>query len=129
MLHRLGYPTLFVRDQDKALDFYVNKLGFEKRAENRAYGVRFILIGLPGQDVGISLWKGTPSPPTDVAMGGNHGSWAFTTDNVEKTFEELKARGVRFEQEKPVVASFGTYATFADPDGNRHTIVQARAPA
>jgi len=60
MLKQVTYVTLFVRDQDKALDFYINTLGFEKREENPAGRVRFVTVGLKGQDLQVVLWPGTP---------------------------------------------------------------------
>ncbi len=60
MLKQVTYVTLFVRDQDKALDFYINTLGFEKREENPAGRVRYVTVGLKGQDLQLVLWPGTP---------------------------------------------------------------------
>jgi catechol 2,3-dioxygenase-like lactoylglutathione lyase family enzyme len=123
MLKKLNYATLFVRDQDKALDFYVNTLGFEKRGDNTLPGgPRFLTVGLPGQNVEIVLWKGTPVTPKDAAPGGSGGAWALETDDCQKEFEQLASRGVKFEQAKPVEAYGAVYATFADPDGNRFMI-------
>ena len=128
MIQKLNYATLFVRDQDQALDFYVNALGFRKRFDNIAYGARFVLVGLEGQEVGIVLWKGTPTRPSDAPMGGSGGAWTFETDDIQKTFERLKLRGVTFEQAKPTEVPFGLFAIFTDPDGNRLMVQQRRAP-
>ena len=127
MIQNLDYATLFVRDQDRALDFYVHVLGFQKRADNTAYGARFILVGLEGQAVGIVLWKGTPTRPPDAPMGGSGGAWTFETQDLQSTFDRLKAQGVRFEQETPTETPFGRSAVLLDPDGNRLMILQRAA--
>lgn len=127
MIQKLNYATLFVRDQEKALDFYVNALGFQKRSDNTAYGARFLLVGLEGQEVGIVLWKGTPTRPPDAPMGGSGGAWTFETDDLQKTFEQLKAQGVKLEQPEPAETPFGRYAIVTDPDGNRLMILQRKA--
>jgi catechol 2,3-dioxygenase-like lactoylglutathione lyase family enzyme len=51
VLTGVRYVTLFVSDQDRALDYYTNVLGFEKRVDNPAPGgERFLGVGLEGQD-------------------------------------------------------------------------------
>src|ERR1051326_6216303 len=61
MLDKVVYVTVFIKDQDKALDFYTNVLGFEKRVENPTLGgPRFLTVGLRGQDLQLVLWPGTP---------------------------------------------------------------------
>ena len=67
MLERLVYATLFVSDQDRALDFYTNVLGFEQRADNpTADGPRFLAVGVKGQDFLLVLWPGTPGQAEPV---------------------------------------------------------------
>ena len=61
MLERLVYTSVFVSDQDRALDFYTNVLGFEQRADNPTPdGPRFLTVALKGQDFQLVLWPGTP---------------------------------------------------------------------
>ena len=61
MLKKVVYSALFVSDQDKALDFYTNVLGFEKRIDNPTPdGPRFLTVAVPGQDFELVLWPGTP---------------------------------------------------------------------
>jgi catechol 2,3-dioxygenase-like lactoylglutathione lyase family enzyme len=119
MLKEVTYVTLFVRDQDKALDFYINTLGFEKRLENPAGRVRFVTVGLKGQDLQIVLWPGTPGK-ADPKAGPIPGNCIIDTSDLGADFERLKALGVEFVERKPVVyPDGGGYADFNDPDGNR----------
>jgi catechol 2,3-dioxygenase-like lactoylglutathione lyase family enzyme len=119
MLKEVTYVTLFVRDQDKALDFYINTLGFEKRLENPAGRVRFVTVGLKGQDLQIVLWPGTPGK-ADPKAGPIPGTCIIDTGDLGADFERLKAIGVEFIERKPVVyPDGGGYADFTDPDGNR----------
>ena len=64
MLKQVTYTTIFVSDQEKALDFFINTLGFEKREENPAGRVKFVTVGLKDQDLQIVLWPGTPGTMT-----------------------------------------------------------------
>ena len=59
MFKRIMYTTLFVTDQEKALDFYTQMFGFEKRADNPGSEGRFLTVGLKGQDAEILLWPGS----------------------------------------------------------------------
>lgn len=119
MLKQVTYVTVFVRDQDKALDFYINTLGFEKREENPAGRVRFVTVGLPGQNLQVVLWPGTPGK-ADAKAGQIPGTLIIDTSDLQGDFERLSARGVEFVEKKPVVYPNGAgYVNFTDPDGNR----------
>ena len=119
MLKQVTYVTLFVRDQDKALDFYINTPGFEKREENPAGRVRYVTVGLKGQDLQLVLWPGTPGK-ADPTAGPIPGTCIVETSDLQGDFERLKSLGVEFVEKKPVVyPNGGGYANFIDPDGNR----------
>ena len=117
------YATLFVSDQEKALDFYTNVLGFEKRADNPAPGGnRFLGVSVPGQDFWIVLWPGTPGKAKPTS-GPVPGACVFETNDCRKLFSDLKARGVQFETAEPLVLPWGTVVIALDLDGNRLQIV------
>jgi catechol 2,3-dioxygenase-like lactoylglutathione lyase family enzyme len=119
MLKQVMYTTLFVSDQEKALDFYVNKLGFEKREENPAGRVKFVTVGLKGQDLQVVLWPGTPGK-ADPTAGPIPGACIIDSSDLQGDFERLTSRGVEFVEKKPIVyPNGGGYANFTDPDGNR----------
>lgn len=119
MLRQVTYVTLFVRDQDKALDFYINTLGFEKREENPAGRVKFVTVGLKGHDLQVVLWPGMPGK-ADPTAGPIPGTFIIDTSDLQGDFERLSAVGVEFVEKKPIVYPNGAgYANFTDPDGNR----------
>ena len=61
MLKKVVYVALLVSDQDKALDFYTNAIGLEKRGDYPTPdGPRFLTVGVKGQDFELVLWPGTP---------------------------------------------------------------------
>ncbi len=89
MLEKVFYTSVLVSDQDAALDFYTNVLGFEKRVENPTPdGPRFLTVGVNGDDFQLVLWPGTPGR-AEPAMGHPPPSVTIETDDCRKTFEEL----------------------------------------
>ncbi len=117
MFTKVGTIGVGVSDQDKALDFYVNKLGFEKfRDEPMSPTERWIEVAPAGAQTHIMLGLRGQS-------GGNTGftSYILHTDNIEETCETLKARGVNISQELSS-EPWGKWAQFTDPDGNEFGI-------
>ncbi|HEY1274746.1 MAG TPA: VOC family protein [Thermoleophilaceae bacterium] len=124
MLDKIVYTGLFVSDQDKALDYYTNVVGFEKRVDMpTADGARFLSVGVNGQDFELILWPGTPAQPEPVA-GRTPAAYTIGTDDCRKAYEELKSRGVRFETDV-LEFPWGAIAIFEDPDGNRLQLREA----
>jgi catechol 2,3-dioxygenase-like lactoylglutathione lyase family enzyme len=136
MLKQLTAVTVWVHDQDAALAFYTGKLGMELREDAtvpEAGNFRWLTVGLPGQaDVALALLA-VPRPPvfdtetheqlkTLVAKGAT-GDLFFATDDCQATYEELKGRGVEFQQE-PTKQAYGVDAAFRDPSGNQIRIMQ-----
>jgi len=125
MLEKVVYVTVFVKDQDKALDFYTNVLGFEKRADvPKSDGPRFLAVGLKGQDLLLVLWPGTPGQGQPY-QGRSTAAYTFDTKDCRKSFETLKSRGVKFDT-GVLEFPFGYVAVFQDPDGNRLQLRQVR---
>lgn len=123
---RVAQITIIVKDQASALEFYTSKVGFEKKTDVTPPGRdRWVTVGPKGQDLELALlqeetkdasglssgWKAGVAPPVVMRVG-----------DCRKTFDELKGRGVKFDQDKPVGYPWGVSATFADPDGNRFAI-------
>jgi predicted enzyme related to lactoylglutathione lyase len=125
MLEKVVYVTVFVKDQDKALDFYTNVLGFEKRVDKpTADGPRVLMVALKGQDFQLVLWPGTPGQGQPV-QGRSVAAYTIETRDCRKTFETLKSRGVRFDTDV-LEYPWGYVAVFQDPDGNRLQLRQGR---
>jgi predicted enzyme related to lactoylglutathione lyase len=125
MLEKVVYVTVFVKDQDKALDFYTNVLGFEKRVDSpKPSGPRALSVGLKSQDLQLVLWPGTPGQGQPY-QGRSTAAYTIDTKDCRKAFEELKARGVKFDTEV-LENPWGYVAVFQDPDGNRLQLRQVR---
>lgn len=126
MFEKIVYTTVFVSDQDQALDFYTNVLGFEKRAENPAPGggPRFLSVGVKDQDFQLLLWPGTPGQ-AEPAGDRIPAAYTIETADCRKAVEVLESRGVKFET-GIVEYPFAYLAVFTDPDGNRLQLREGR---
>jgi catechol 2,3-dioxygenase-like lactoylglutathione lyase family enzyme len=115
----VGIPT---RNQDAALAFYTEKLGF-KVVTDQPMGEkqRWIELRVGQSDSRVVLF--TPDGQEDRI--GTFFNGAFACDNVEKTYDALVARGVEFTS-APKKEPWGTFATFKDPDGNQFVLGTAR---
>jgi catechol 2,3-dioxygenase-like lactoylglutathione lyase family enzyme len=133
MLKTVRLSQIYVLDQDEALDFYVGKLGLEVNTDADLGFMRWLTVNVPGEpDREILLER--PGPPAlddstaeqvrELITKGATGGWiGFTTDDVRKTYEDLRAKGVEFTQE-PVEQSYGTDIGLRDPFGNAIRILQ-----
>jgi catechol 2,3-dioxygenase-like lactoylglutathione lyase family enzyme len=133
MLKTVRLSQIYVLDQDEALDFYVGKLGLEVNTDADLGFMRWLTVNVPGEpDREILLER--PGPPAlddstaeqvrELITKGATGGWiGFTTDDVRKTYEDLRAKGVEFTQE-PVEQSYGTDVGLRDPFGNAIRILQ-----
>jgi predicted enzyme related to lactoylglutathione lyase len=122
MLKKVVYVALLVSDQDKALDFYTNVIGLEKRVDSPTpAGPRFLTVGVKGQEFELVLWPGTPAR-------ADLGSAVYTieVEDIRMVFETLKSRGVKFEAPEILEFPWGSVARFQDPDGNRLQVREGR---
>jgi len=140
MLTQLATVQVWVHDQDEALAFYTDKLGLELREDvtvPEMGNFRWLTVGVPGQEnVAITLMA-VPGPPVfddetcnqivSLMAKGASGGLFFTTDDARGSYEELKARGVEFQQE-PTEQPYGVDAGFRDPSGNSMRMVQRTEP-
>ena len=136
MLKQLTNVNVWVHDQDEALAFYTEKLGLELREDvtlPEMGNFRWLTVGIPGQDVAITLMA-IPGPPVfeaetqkqlqELVGKGVVGGLFFATDDCQATYEELRSRGVEFLQE-PMEQPYGIDAGFRDPSGNHMRVAQA----
>ena len=127
MLDKIVYISVFVSDQDRALDYYTKLLGFEKRVDAPTPdGPRFLTVGLAGQAFELVLWPGTPGQARPV-QGRVPAAYTIETGDIREAFAALKSRGVKFETEV-LEYPWGYLAVFLDPDGNRLQVRQGRQP-
>lgn len=113
--------SIGVSDQERALEFYVGALGFEKR-QDQQFGpeMRWLTVAPVGSMTEIVLTHG-------YAMDDRVGTFSamvLGTDDIQATFEDWKAKGVQFTEE-PTRQPWGMMqAQFVDPDGNSYVLVQ-----
>ena len=138
MLKSLTNVQIWVHDQDEALSFYTETLGLELRRDvtvPELGNFRWLSVGVPGQeDVAITLMA-VPGPPVfdaetaeqvrSVLAKGATGGLFFDTDDIQGSYEELKGRGVEFQQE-PTEQPYGTDVGFRDPSGNSMRLAQLK---
>ena len=118
VIKAIKFASIPVRDQDAALAFYTEKLGFQVATDQPFDDTqRWIELRIPGADTGIVLF--TPDGHEDRI--GTFQSISFWTNNVQKTYDELTSRGVEFVG-PPQTADWGTAAIFKDPDGNQFVL-------
>ena len=126
MLEKVAYASVFVTDQDRALDFYTNVLGFERGFDNPTPdGLRFLTVGLEGQDFQLVLWPGT-SGQAEPTQGRIPAAYTIETEDCRAAVEALAARGVTFETDV-LEFPWGYLAGFQDPDGNRLQVRELKA--
>ena len=124
MLNRIMYVTVYVSDQDRALAFYTEGLGLEKRADNTWAEGRFLTVGVPGSPVEILLWPGDPATARAADGPAVPGPVFLQSDDLRQEFEALRARGVTFDEAEPVDYRYGVRISALDPDGNRISLRQ-----
>lgn len=124
------YVTIYVTDQDRALAFYTEGLGLQKRVDHSAPQGRFLTVGTPGSPFEILLWSHAASSgqPVQEKAGVTPGPVFIESDDLRKDFEVFRERGVTFDQAEPVEYPFGILIEAVDPDGNRISLRQRVLP-
>jgi predicted enzyme related to lactoylglutathione lyase len=121
MLKKVVYVALLVTDQEKALDYYTNVIGLEKRGDYPHRDTpRFLTVGVKGQDFELALWPGTP------ASGEADSVYTIEVEDCRMAFETLQSRGVNFEPPEVLEFPWGYAARFQDPDGNQIQLREGR---
>jgi catechol 2,3-dioxygenase-like lactoylglutathione lyase family enzyme len=142
MINRMSHTSVFVLNQDAAKAFYVEKLGFEVRFditmgedfEGGGAGFRWLTVSpkdQPELQLILSSCDMGRSPEAaaqlrELVAGGSMGVGVMATDDCQKTFEELRAKGVTFLSE-PAPRPYGIEATLRDDSGNMMSLVQPAA--
>ena len=111
MISQIKFASIPVADQQRALDFYTQKLGFKIVTDQPFGEMRWIELRIANAQTKVVLF------PFPDRQPGGFLNVVFQTDDVQKTWEELKAKGVEFTQE-PKTESWGTSAMFRDSEGN-----------
>jgi catechol 2,3-dioxygenase-like lactoylglutathione lyase family enzyme len=133
---RIANAQLWVHDQNEALAFYTDKLGWEVRSDvtlPEMGDFRWLAVGPAGQEDFSVVLMAIPGPPVmeaetgeqvrDLMGKGFAGTVFLTTDDARASYEELKGRGVEFT-EAPEERPYGIDAGFRDPSGNSFRLTQ-----
>jgi catechol 2,3-dioxygenase-like lactoylglutathione lyase family enzyme len=135
MSQSVGVVGLYVRDQDEALDFYVEKLGFRVHTDVRNGDYRWLTVQYPEQpSFQLGLFK--PQPPTldaatartmsEMVAKGAMPPLVLNVNDCRAAYDLMRARGVEFTQE-PLERYGNVDASFRDPSGNGWKMIEARS--
>lgn len=133
MIKRMSHTTIYVTNQDEALKFYTEKLGFEVKIDVTMDGFRWLTVAPPNQtELEIVLMEPKPGQMFDeetiaqiraLTEKGALGSGVFYTEDCQSTYEDLRSKGVEFlapPQERP----YGIEAILKDNSGNWFSLTQ-----
>jgi serine phosphatase RsbU (regulator of sigma subunit)/predicted enzyme related to lactoylglutathione lyase len=120
---RIFFSTVFVRDHDRSLQFYLDQLGFSLVADNHFEGGgRWVAVAPPDGSAVLALVA--PKPGEEgYDLIGRARDIAFITEDVNATYEEWRKRGVRFHHSPHTPTWGGTFTSFEDVDGNSFALV------
>ena len=137
MITKLSHVTFYVQDQDKAYDFYVNKLGFKVNTDAKMEnGFRWLTVTPPEQpdleialltplDGGMHFDEETRNAFKVLLEKGALGAAVMDSTDCRATYEELKEKGVTFKSE-PKEQFYGIEAIMSDGVGNWFSMTQRK---
>jgi catechol 2,3-dioxygenase-like lactoylglutathione lyase family enzyme len=137
MITRMSHVLIWVKNQQEALEFYRDKLGFEVDTDAPiGEDYRWLTMRIKGQPnfeiilmepkAGMMLDEDSAAQLSSLLDKGVLGGGVFDADDIYKTYDELKARGVEFKG-PPSVQSWGTATVMKDNSGNWFSIGQEKA--
>ena len=131
---RLTHTCIYVLDQERAFDFYVNKLGFKLNTDAKNGDFRWLTVTPPDQpDLEVSLMAVKESHAMDketvdamkmLIRKGTFGFGAFHSADVYAAYEEMKAKGVVFKA-PPKKEFYGVSCVFSDDSGNWFSLTES----
>jgi predicted enzyme related to lactoylglutathione lyase len=122
MIRSIKFVSIPVKDQDRALEFYVNTLGFALVTDQpMGPGQRWVEVRAPKAQTGIALF----TPPGQEDRIGTFTGVSLECDDVQKTYAELTAKGVEFAK-PPKTEPWGVMAILKDSEGNQIVLSTAR---
>jgi uncharacterized glyoxalase superfamily protein PhnB len=138
---KISTAQLWVHDQDEALAFYTEKLGFEVQSDVTLAEMgdfRWLTVAPAGQDDVAVVLMAIPGPPVmdeatarqveELMAKGFSGTVFLTTDDCQGDYERLRERGVEFT-ETPEERPYGIDCGFRDPSGNSLRLTEVKIPA
>ena len=117
MITHVKFVSIPTRNQDRSLAFYTEKVGFKVHTDQPFDDKqRWIELRIGTSDTRFVLFNMDEGPQPGGAFNG-----ALACDNVERTYDELAAKGVEFEG-PPQKQPWGTFVVMKDPEGNRFVL-------
>jgi predicted enzyme related to lactoylglutathione lyase len=134
MISRMSHATIYVIDQDQAIEFYRDKLGFRIINDvSMEGGFRWVTVApkdqsdfeivLMGIQAGFMFGEDDANQLRSLITNGKLGAGVFNTPNCQATYEELSSRGVEF-MSPPAERPYGIEALFKDNSGNWFSLTQ-----
>lgn len=122
MIKRIKFVSIPVRDQNRALDFYMEKLGFtiitDQPFDEKQ---RWIELRVPKAETRVVLF----TPEGEESRVGAFMNLSYACEDLDATYRELSGRGVEFEG-PPQKQPWGSYCMFKDSEGNRFVLSEDR---
>jgi catechol 2,3-dioxygenase-like lactoylglutathione lyase family enzyme len=124
-LREISLVIIPVSNQEDSIDFYVNKLGLEKRTDEEfGHGMRWVEVYAPVGTTGISL----AIPPPGATVTPQQTGITFQTDDIDATHAQFKAQGVDVDDEiMRLGGSIPDMFWLRDPDGHSMIVVHPRS--
>jgi catechol 2,3-dioxygenase-like lactoylglutathione lyase family enzyme len=128
MIKKLNHVTIWVKDQEEALKFYRDKLGFKAVTDDSSSipNYRWLTVAPPLQTE-IVIVLAIPQDPKDEKQIGQQGTWVLESDNIQADYDLLKSRGVKIHNE-PQHNKWRSDFVFEDLYGNTYDVVQPSQP-
>ena len=127
---KIKLTTIYVNDQDKALRFYTEALGFTKKTDFSKGPYRWLTVASPEDPNGTELQLASDADPAakafrEAKLAQNQPAAMFFTDDIKADYERIKARGVEFTM-PPTDVTGSTIAMLADGCSNLVQITQLK---
>ncbi len=123
MIKQIKFISIPTADQNRALRFYTEKLGFTIITDQPLAGKqRWIELRIPKAETRVVLF----TAEGDEKRIGSAMPMSYACEDIDESYKELVKRGVEFEG-PPEKQPWGTYAMFKDSEGNRFVLFQSRA--
>lgn len=127
MISNLYCASVYVNDQEKALDFYTKTLGWEVVDDTKMGDGRWLVVKPKGAETGVAIlgpgWI-SPEDGSSASVGGHTGI-SMVTPDVQAFYDELGAKGVSFQGPPEEMPWGGKAVHMSDPDGNIYFIAGA----
>lgn len=106
---KIGYVNIFVTDFGRAVDFFSKTLGLKLTMREDKFGY----ASFDGGNISFAI-----AETDDPSLVGKHTGIGFIVDDIDKAYDEMKAKGVEFSMPPTKQPWGGTLALFKDPEGN-----------